>query len=69
MYMYSVYLLYLLSTNVYVHIHMYMYVQCTNYYHMFLDLTMYMKVQSLAWMGPNQHLLAPQTHNPFFPSD
>ena len=24
---------------------------------------------SLAWMGPNQHLLAPQTHNPFFPSD
>ena len=24
---------------------------------------------SLSWMGPNQHLLAPQTHNPFFPSD
>ena len=24
---------------------------------------------SLAWMGPNQHLPAPQTHNPFFPSD
>ena len=24
---------------------------------------------SLTWMGPNQHLLAPQTHNPFFPSD
>ena len=22
---------------------------------------------SLAWMGPNQHLLAPQTHNPFLP--
>ena len=23
----------------------------------------------LAWMGPGQHLLAPQTHNPFFPSE
>ena len=24
---------------------------------------------SLTRIGPNQHLLAPQTHNPFFPSD
>ena len=30
--------------------------------------TLYMHVHessSLTWMGPNQHLLAPQTHNPF----
>ena len=36
------------------------------------DRYMYMCIHessSLAWMGPNQHLLAPQTHNPFFPSN
>ena len=31
--------------------------------------TMLHESSSLTWMGPNQHLLAPQTHNPFFPSD
>ena len=44
-------------------------VNATFFLHMYVHVSpihVYMKVQCLAWTGPNQHLLASQTHNPFF---